>query len=74
MAASLEDFDFSAFSLQERLLLAQELLYSALDDMQAEPIAPEQMQEMERRLADLRSGQVVGESWESIERRVQQLR
>jgi putative addiction module component (TIGR02574 family) len=53
-------FDFSHLSASERLDLVQELWDSIHDDAQAVPLTAEQRAELDRRHAELESGEVQG--------------
>ena len=66
MSQSIKDFDFSRLDAAERVLLAQELWNSVHDEMQAAILPPGQREELQRRLADLESGQVQGIPWEEL--------
>lgn len=62
------DYDFTALSAPERLLLAQQLVDSVLAE--ATPLTPSELMEMNRRAAAVDSGQATTESWESLRSRL----
>lgn len=62
------DFDFTALSAPEKLLLAQQLVDSVLAE--ATPLTPSELVEMHRRAAAVDSGQAATESWESLRARL----
>lgn len=69
MTQSVKDIDFSTLSPVERLQLAQALLDSVLE-AEAEPFTPEQMAELDRRLADVEAGKGTFEPWETVRERL----
>jgi putative addiction module component (TIGR02574 family) len=80
MRFSFEEFDFASLTAAERLLLAQELLDSVFDEVYpskagrqdgALSFTPQQMAELDRRVADIDSGRVVPEPWETVRERLQ---
>jgi len=70
MSGSIDEFDFSQLSVDERILLAQELWESVHDEAQAKPIPADQRAELDRRLAELESGEVQGIPWEAVRRQL----
>lgn len=60
----LADIDFSDLTPDERLLLAQQLQESVLDEIA--PLTSEQLAEMQRRLDAFLSGEDPGISWEEV--------
>lgn len=60
----LTDFDFSELTRDERLFLAQQLYESVL--VEEDPLTPEQLREMHRRLEAIESGRDPGVSWETL--------
>lgn len=62
----LNDFDFSELTRDERLFLANQLYESVL--IEDDPLTPEQLAEMHRRLEALESGEDKGVDWETLRR------
>jgi putative addiction module component (TIGR02574 family) len=58
------DFDVYAIPPAERLILAQELLASLIAE--AAPLSEAQMEEIDRRIAEIDSGTVTCEPWETV--------
>lgn len=63
-----DDFDFTALSAPERLLLAQQLLDSVLAE--AMPLTVQQLDEVTRRAAAIDAGEMVCEPWETVRARL----
>ena len=61
-----DEFDFSQLSAPERILLAQALWDSVHSEAVATPLTTEQRAEIERRLSELKSGEVQGIPWEEL--------
>jgi putative addiction module component (TIGR02574 family) len=66
MSHTIKDFDYSHLSAAERILLAQELWDSVLEEAEAMPLTDTQRDELNRRLAQLESGEVTGLPWEEV--------
>lgn len=66
MSTSIQDFDFSALSIAQRIQIAQDLLDSVLAETQGEYFTPEQLQEIDRRVAAADTGEMVGEPMEAV--------
>jgi putative addiction module component (TIGR02574 family) len=66
MSQTIKSFDFLQLSAAERILLAQELWDSVHDEAQAMPLTAAQREELNRRLAQLESGEVKGVPWEQV--------
>ena len=65
------DFDISQLSPAERILLVEELWDSLAAEANCEPISPEQLSELNRRLDALESGEIPpGEPWEVVRKRL----
>jgi putative addiction module component (TIGR02574 family) len=58
-------FDFSALSPIERIELADLLYDSAMRQIEAAQLPPEQLAELDRRIADMQSGKVEMLPWEA---------
>ncbi len=63
-----DDFDFTALSAPERLLLAQQLLDSVLAE--AMPLTVQQLDEVTRRAAAIDAGEMTCEPWETVRARL----
>lgn len=70
MTISLRDFDISQLSVAERIQIAQDLLDSVLAETQGEFFTPEQLAEIDRRVAESDAGKVVGEPFETVFRQL----
>ena len=57
-------FDYSALSPIERIELADLLYDSAMRQIEAAQLSPEQLAELDRRIADVQSGNVEMMPWE----------
>lgn len=66
----IDDFDFTQLSPAERIVLAQELWDSVLDEGVAVQLSPEDMADIERRIADVDAGRVKGEPWGVVRERL----
>lgn len=66
MTASLQDLDLSVLTIAERIQIAQNLLDSVLAETQGEFFTPEQLQEIDRRVAAADAGKIAGEPFESV--------
>jgi len=60
----------SSLSLPERVALAQELWDSIHADACAAPFSPEQLAEIDRRIAALDAGEMRCEPWETVRERI----
>ncbi len=69
---SLHEAALALLSLPERVELAQELWDSVHADACAAPFTPEQLAEIDRRVAALDAGEVVTRSWEDERVRLRQ--
>ena len=58
--------DLSSLSLEDRLTLAQALWDSIDADAHAAPLTPEQLEEIDRRIAAADAGEIVGIPWETV--------
>lgn len=67
---SLRNIDLSALSIEERVALAQELWDSIHADAHAAPFSPEQLAEIDRRIAAADAGELVGIPWEDVRQQV----
>jgi putative addiction module component (TIGR02574 family) len=70
MPYPIQEIDVSDLSSAERLQLAQVLLDSVMVEAEGEPFTPEQLAEIDRRVAEIDSGQAVLEPWESARDRL----
>ncbi len=66
MTASIYELDVSQLSIAQRIQIAQDLLDSVLLETQGEFFTPEQLAEIDRRVAASDAGKVVGEPWETV--------
>lgn len=66
MSTSIQGFDFSALSIAQRIQIAQDLLDSVLAETQGEYFTPEQLAEIDRRVAASDAGEIVGEPMEAV--------
>lgn len=66
MTISIHDLDVSALTITQRIQIAQDLLDSVLHETLGEYFAPEQLAEIDRRVAASDAGRVVGEPWEAV--------
>lgn len=66
MTTSIRDIDVSELSVAQRIQIAQDLLDSVLADAQGEFFTPEQLAEIDRRVADADAGRIVGERMETV--------
>ncbi len=66
MTVSLRDLDFSQLSVPERIQFAHDLLDSVLAETQGEFFTPEQLAEIDRRVAASDAGKVLGEPFEAV--------
>ncbi len=73
MTTRLEDIDIADLSIAERVILAQSLWESVHASAAPEPFTPEQLAEIDRRLAELESGQVQGIPSEVVHARLRRL-
>lgn len=64
-----EGFDYLHLSTAERLLLVQDILASVVAEAQPEPVTTDQLDEMQRRAADIDSGRVRLVPWEDVRAR-----
>lgn len=62
------DYDFTALSAPERLLLAQQLVDSVLAE--ATPLTPSELVAIHRRAAAVDNGEASTDSWESLRLRL----
>lgn len=67
---SLHDAALTQLTLPERVELAQRLWDSVHADACAAPFTPEQLAELDRRIAALDAGEVVCESWTVVHDRL----
>ncbi len=66
----IDEIDYSHLPAAERAALAQELWDSVHADSCAAPFTPEQIAELDRRMAALDSGEMNAEPWEAIRGRL----
>jgi putative addiction module component (TIGR02574 family) len=66
MTASIHELDVSELSIAQRIQIAQDLLDSVLLETQGEVFTPEQLAEIDRRVAASDAGTIVGEPWETV--------
>jgi putative addiction module component (TIGR02574 family) len=66
MTHTIHDFVLTTLSLPERAELAQELWDSVHADACAAPFTPEQLVEIDRRVAALDAGEMTCEPWETV--------
>ncbi len=66
MTASIHELDVSQLSIPQRIQIAQDLLDSVLLETQGEFFTPEQLAEIDRRVAASDAGKIVGEPWEAV--------
>ncbi len=62
--------EITTLSLPERVTLAQELWDSVHADACAAPFTPEQLAELDRRIAALDAGEMQSEPWETVRDRL----
>lgn len=65
-----DHFEITALSLPERVALAQELWDSVHADACAAPFTPEQLAELDRRIAAIDAGEMTSEPWEAVRDRL----
>ncbi len=70
MLESIKDFDFKALSIDERTLLAHDIWESVREETEASPLSPEQMAELERRIAESDAGRVKHIPWEEVKQKL----
>jgi len=70
MTESPHTFDCSQLGAAERILLAQELWESVLQQAEALPITDAQKQELERRWKACQAGETTASSWSKVKRRL----
>ncbi len=70
MPYPIQEIDFSELSSADRLQLAQALLDDLMLDDRAELFTPEQLAELDRRLAAIENGAMPFESWEMLRERL----
>ncbi|NUQ13528.1 MAG: addiction module protein [Gemmatimonadaceae bacterium] len=70
MKLSLDDIDYWKLSIADRLVLVQDILDSVLAETHAEPLAPQQGAQIDRRTGALDSGEMNGEPWETVRERL----
>jgi putative addiction module component (TIGR02574 family) len=70
MPRTIQDIDVSDLSTAERLQLAQMLLSGVVIEDEEEPFTAEQIADIDRRFAEIESGQATLEPWESIRDRL----
>lgn len=68
--STLHQFVLSSLSLPERVALAQELWDSVHADACAAPFTPEQLAEIDRRVAALDAGEMTNEPWDTVRDRL----
>ncbi len=69
---SVADFDFSALSAAERILLAESLWESVINAQpHAISVSDAQKQEIEKRQQALSAGEISAESWDKVKQRLQ---
>jgi len=66
MTAPIEQLDFSTLSVAQRIQIAQDLLDSVFAETQGEYFTPEQLAEIDRRVAASDAGTIVGEPMEQV--------
>lgn len=66
MSISIRDIDYSQLSLGERTVLLHDLIESIRTEADAHALTPEFRAELERRLAEMKTGDVSPLSWEEI--------
>jgi putative addiction module component (TIGR02574 family) len=66
VSTSIRELDISELSISQRIQIAQDLLDSVLFETQGEFFTPEQLGEIDRRVAASDAGQIVGEPWDTI--------
>lgn len=66
MTTSIHDLDISALTIAQRIQIAQDLLDSVLNETQGEFFTPEQLHEIDRRVAAADAGKIVGEPMETV--------
>lgn len=67
---NLRHIDLSTLSIEERVALAQELWDSVNADAHAAPFTPEQLAEIDRRIAAADAGELVGIPWDEVRQQV----
>lgn len=67
---SLHDAALTMLSLPERIELAQDLWESVHAQASVAPLAPEQIAELDRRIAQIDAGEAVCEPWETVRQRL----
>ncbi|MFM9890179.1 MAG: addiction module protein [Rickettsiales bacterium] len=63
-----DKFDFSTLSLDEKCILAHELLLEVERESENAPLTPEQAAELDRRVALLDAGQTELHDWEDVKK------
>ncbi|HEX4606602.1 MAG TPA: addiction module protein [Urbifossiella sp.] len=70
MSDSHRDFDYTQLSVDERILLVQDIWDSVAEETQAFPLTIEQRRELDRRIAAADRGEMTYSSWEDVKRRL----
>lgn len=66
MPIPIDQFDFSTLSVAARIQIAHDLLDSVYAETQGEYFTPEQLAEIDRRVAASDAGKIVGEPMEQV--------
>jgi putative addiction module component (TIGR02574 family) len=66
MQTPIDQFDFCTLSIAQRIQIAHDLLDSVYADTQGEYFTPEQLEEIDRRVAAADTGKVVGEPMKAV--------
>lgn len=66
MTRHVDEIAYTHLSAAERIVLAQDILDSVLTEAQADPLTPDQLEELARRCADIDSGNVQCLPWEQV--------
>ena len=69
MTPTLQDLGIDRLSTMDRLVLAEAIWDSAAQDLEKEPLPPEQRRELERRLADSIARPEAAIPWEEVKAR-----
>lgn len=64
------NFDVVSLSIAERIVLAQQLWDSVHADAHAAPFTPEQLAEIDRRIAPADAGEMAEIPWEMVRQRI----
>jgi putative addiction module component (TIGR02574 family) len=66
MSTPIDHLDFSTLSIAERIQIAHDLLDSVYAETQGEYFTPEQLAEIDRRVAASDAGMIAGEPMEQV--------